>query len=74
MVCGILRSVAGVLLAVSAATAHAEILIGAADPLTGEYSWYGEQTDRAVGMAAARREVRRIIDALTSKAEQNTAP
>lgn len=30
--------------------------------------------DTGKGMAAARREVRRIIDALTSKAEQNTAP
>ena len=30
--------------------------------------------DTGKGMRAARREVRRIIDALTSKAEQNTAP
>lgn len=30
--------------------------------------------DTGKGMHAARREVRRIIDALTSKAEQNTAP
>ena len=30
--------------------------------------------DTGKGMDAARREVRRIIDALTSKAEQNTAP
>lgn len=30
--------------------------------------------DTGKGMAAARREVRRIIDAATSKAEQNTAP
>jgi dephospho-CoA kinase len=30
--------------------------------------------DTGKGMAAARREVRRIIDAVTSKAEQNTRP
>lgn len=53
MVRGMLRSVAGVLVAVSAATAHAEILIGAAAPLTGDNSWYGEQIERAVGMAVA---------------------
>lgn len=33
--------------------ARAEILIGAAGPLTGDYSWYGEQTERAVAMAVA---------------------
>ena len=53
MVRDMLRSVVGVLVAVSAATAHAEILIGAAAPLTGDNSWYGEQIERAVGMAVA---------------------
>jgi branched-chain amino acid transport system substrate-binding protein len=37
----------------SAATAHAEILIGAAAPLTGDNSWYGEHVESAIGMAVA---------------------
>jgi branched-chain amino acid transport system substrate-binding protein len=34
-------------------TAHAEILIGAAAQLTGDYSWLGEQVERGAEMAVA---------------------
>ena len=34
-------------------TAHAEVRIGAAAPLTGTMAWFGEQHERGVGMAVA---------------------
>jgi branched-chain amino acid transport system substrate-binding protein len=34
-------------------TAHAEVQIGAAGPLTGTMAWFGEQHERGVGMAVA---------------------
>ena len=34
-------------------TAHAEVRIGAAGPLTGTMAWFGEQHERGVGMAVA---------------------
>ena len=39
--------------ALCAPAADAEILIGVAGPMTGSQSWFGEQFERGVGMAAA---------------------
>jgi hypothetical protein len=36
----------------TASFAHAEILIGMAEPLTGPNAWIGEQTERGVTLAA----------------------
>jgi branched-chain amino acid transport system substrate-binding protein len=39
--------------ALSAATAHAEILIGVAGPMTGKNAWFGEQMERSAELAVA---------------------
>jgi branched-chain amino acid transport system substrate-binding protein len=52
---GWLRILLGAGLAVLFATssAHAEILLGSAGPITGKMSWFGEQHQRAVDMAVS---------------------
>ena len=47
------RMAAALIVMLGTSTAHAEVRIGAATPLTGSMAWFGEQHERGVAMAVA---------------------